>query len=63
MSWTDFRLQLMTDAARDLIINPAKAVNPQVKIIIKYPNWYEHFQGLGFNLETGPKCSTDLFRY
>ena len=21
-------------------------VNPQVKIIIKYPNWYEHFRGL-----------------
>ena len=46
MSWTDFRLKLMTDAARDLIINPAKAVNPKVKIVIKYPNWYEHFQGL-----------------
>ncbi len=53
-SWTEYRLQLMTDAARDLIINPAKAVNPKVKVIIKYPNWYEHFQGLGFNLETEP---------
>jgi hypothetical protein len=54
MSWTDFRLKLMTDAAQDLIINPAKAVNPKVKIVIKYPNWYEHFQGLGFNLKTEP---------
>ena len=54
MSWTDFRLKLMTEAARDLIINPAKAVNPDVKVVIKYPNWYEHFQGLGFNLETEP---------
>jgi hypothetical protein len=54
MSWTDFRLKQMTEAARDLVINPAKAVNPKVKIVIKYPNWYEHFQGLGFNLETEP---------
>lgn len=54
MSWTDYRLKLMTDAARDLVINPAKAVNPKVKVVIKYPNWYEHFQGLGFNLETEP---------
>jgi hypothetical protein len=53
-SWTDFRLQLMTEAAKDLVIGPAKAVNPNVKIVIKYPNWYEHFQGLGFNLETEP---------
>ena len=23
-------------------------------MVIKYPNWYEHFQGLGFDLERGP---------
>ncbi len=61
MSWTDFRLKLMTDAARDLIINPAKAVNPKVKIVIKYPNWYEHFQGLGFNLEDEPKMFDGIY--
>src|SRR4030042_872019 len=54
MSWTDYRLKLMTDAARELVIGPAKAVNPKVKMVIKYPNWDEHFQGLGFILETQP---------
>lgn len=44
----------MTEAGRNLVINPAKKVNPNVKVIIKYPNWYDHFQGLGFNLEKGP---------
>lgn len=53
-SWTQYRLNLMKDAALELIVNPAKAINPQVKVVIKYPNWYEHFQGLGFNLEAGP---------
>ncbi|MEJ5310572.1 MAG: hypothetical protein WHX52_12440 [Anaerolineae bacterium] len=53
-SWTEFRLAQMTEAAQNLVIGPAKAVNPKVKVTIKYPNWYEHFQGLGFNLETGP---------
>ncbi len=53
-SWTDYRLELMTEAGRNLVINPAKKVNPNVKVIIKYPNWYDHFQGLGFNLEKGP---------
>ncbi len=61
MSWTDYRLKLMTDAARDLIIDPAKAINPGVKIVIKYPNWYEHFQGLGFNLETEPKMFDGIY--
>lgn len=55
MSWTAYRLKLMNDAAKNLVIGPAKAVNPKVKVIIKYPNWYDHFQGLGFNLEDGPQ--------
>jgi hypothetical protein len=60
-SWTDFRLDLMTRAAQDLILKPAKVVNPNVKVIIKYPNWYEHFQGLGFNLETEPKLFDGVY--
>ncbi len=54
-SWTEFRLGLMDEAGRSLVLDPARAVNPKVKVIIKYPNWYDHFQNLGFNLETEPK--------
>ncbi len=60
-SWTRFRLDLLDEAARDLIIKPAKAVNPKVRIVIKYPNWYEHFQGLGFDLETEPKLFDGIY--
>lgn len=55
MSWTEYRLKLMTEAGQNLVINPAKKVNPNCKVIIKYPNWYDDFQGLGFDLENGPK--------
>ena len=54
-TWTEYRLALMNEAGRNLVVAPAKAVNPKVQVIIKYPNWYDHFQGLGFNLEDGPK--------
>ena len=54
MSWTEYRLKVMTEAGRDLVLKPAKKVNPKVKVIIKYPNWYDDFQGLGFNLKDGP---------
>jgi hypothetical protein len=60
-SWTDFRLAQMTEAAEELIIGPAKAVNPNVKVVVKYPNWYEHFQGLGFNLETEPPMFDGIY--
>ena len=54
-SWTEYRLELMNEAGRNLVVGPAKAVNPKVKVIIKYPNWYDDFQGLGFNLADGPQ--------
>ncbi len=60
-SWTQFRLELMDEAARELIVNPAKAVNPKVKMVIKYPNWYEHYQGCGYNLETEPKIFDGIY--
>ncbi len=60
-SWTDFRMAQMNEAGKTLVVNPAKAVNPKVKVIIKYPNWYEHFQGLGFDLENGPKIFDGIY--
>jgi hypothetical protein len=60
-SWTRFRLDLLDEAARTLILKPAKAINPKVKMVVKYPNWYEHFQGLGFNLETEPKMFDGIY--
>ncbi len=60
-SWTQFRLDLMTRAAQELVIGPAKAINPKVKVVVKYPNWYEHFQGLGFNLETEPPMFDGIY--
>ena len=54
-SWTQYRLDKMHEVARDLVIAPAKRANPNVRMIIKYPNWYEHFQGTGFDLDQGPK--------
>jgi hypothetical protein len=54
-SWSDYRTKLMTEAGQTLVLQPAKKVNPNVKVIIKYPNWYDHFQGLGFDLKNGPR--------
>src|SRR6516164_182500 len=46
-SWTQYRLETMRKVSTDLVLKPARMVNPKVRVIIKYPNWYEHFQGLG----------------
>ncbi|MGC9943238.1 MAG: hypothetical protein ABSE48_15525 [Verrucomicrobiota bacterium] len=60
-SWTQFRLGLMDDAAANLVVKPAKALNPNVKMVIKFPNWYEHFQGLGYDLDREPKIFDGIY--
>ena len=60
-SWTQFRLDLMDEVSRNLVVGPAKAVNPKIKFVIKYPNWYEHFQGLGYDLDQEPKIFDGIY--
>jgi hypothetical protein len=54
-SWTEFRKDLLADVAENIIVKTARGVNPDIKMIIKYPNWYEHYQYLGYNLEHEPE--------
>lgn len=54
-SWAQFRLALLQDYSEQVIIKTAKEVNPDIKVIIKYPNWYEHYQETGYNLEKEPE--------
>ena len=60
-SWTQFRLDLMNAAGRDLVVGAAKAVNPRARVTIKYPNWYEHFAGSGFDLAQGPAIFDGIY--
>jgi hypothetical protein len=60
-SWTQFRLDLMDEATRTLVIGPIKKVNPKAKVIIKFPNWYEHFPGLGFDLDKEPNLFDGIY--
>jgi len=40
----------MLKMSRERILGPAKAVNPRVKIIIKYPQWYDNFHNRGYDV-------------
>ncbi len=53
-SWSEFRLRLMKEVSDELVLEPAKRINPKVNMIVKFPNWYECFQETGYNLEYKP---------
>ncbi len=49
-SWPDYRCPLMIKVSRERILKPAKAINTRVKIIIKYPQWYDNFHNRGYEV-------------
>lgn len=49
-SWSQFRCDLMVDVSLEHILKPARSVNPKVKVIIKYPLWYDSFQERGYEV-------------
>jgi hypothetical protein len=49
-TWADYRCELMTKVNRERILKAARAVNPDVKIIIKYPQWYDNFHNRGYEV-------------
>ncbi len=49
-SWSKFRCDLMVDVSRERILKPAKAINPNARIIIKYPLWYDNFHNSGYEV-------------
>jgi len=49
-SWADYRTKLILEQSKKYIIDAAKEVNPNVKVIIKYPNWYEGHRENGYDV-------------
>ena len=49
-SWEDYRGELMLRLSQDRILSPAKHINPRVRIIIKYPQWYDRFHDRGYDV-------------
>lgn len=56
-SWQAYRTALMYEVSEKYMIAPAKAVNPNIKITIKYPNWMESYQETGYD----PLSQRDIF--
>ena len=53
-SWSEYRRALLTNLSESVFIQPAKAVNPDIKMIIKYPQWYDRFHLFGYDVATEP---------
>jgi hypothetical protein len=48
LSWQQYREKLMLQMSRERVLGPAHAVNPKVKVILKFPQWYDVLQQRGY---------------
>ena len=56
-TWSDYRRDLLVGIAESAFIEPAKSVNPDITMIIKYPQWYDKFHEYGYDVA----CESPLF--
>jgi len=49
-SWDDYRSELLVRLSQGRILAPARRATPKVKVIIKYPQWYDHFHERGYDV-------------
>ena len=54
-SWGQYRRELLTELAQSVFIGPAKEVNPNITMIVKYPQWYDRFHLFGYDTKTLPE--------
>ena len=40
-TWVEYRKELMKDVSENFVVGPARKINPNLKMIIKFPNWRE----------------------
>ena len=53
-SWSEYRRGMLTEIAQSVFVNPAKAKNQGITMIIKYPQWYDRFHQFGYDVSTEP---------
>jgi hypothetical protein len=49
-TWEDYRCELMVRLSQERVLAAAKRVNPKVRLIIKYPQWYDQFHERGYEV-------------
>ncbi len=60
-SWGEYRRALLTELAQSVFVGPAKEVDPDITMIVKYPQWYDRFHLFGYDTETFPEIFDEVW--
>ncbi|MHC4519212.1 MAG: hypothetical protein ACYTAS_11530, partial [Planctomycetota bacterium] len=54
-SWGQYRRDLLTELSQSIFVGPAKEANPDITMIVKYPQWFDRFHLFGYDTVTFPR--------
>ncbi|MBO4415921.1 MAG: hypothetical protein J5824_08085 [Lachnospiraceae bacterium] len=60
-SWAEFRMAQKLEATKEIVMKTAKRINPDVNVIIKYPQWFEYYNETGYDLIEEPKYFDSIY--
>ena len=60
-TWSEFRLDQKLEVSKNVIMKTAKDINPDMNVIIKYPQWFEYYNETGYDLINEPKYFDSIY--
>lgn len=60
-TWSRFRLDQKREITEEIVMKTAKEVNPDVNVIVKFPQWYEVFNETGYDLKMEPSLFDSIY--
>lgn len=60
-SWGKYRTDLLVKVSQERLLGPARKVNPNVRITIKYPNYYDHLYARGYDIDRQTVLFEEIF--
>jgi len=60
-SWEAYRRDLMLNVARHDILDVVHAVNPDARVILKFPQWYDTWQARGYRVDAESQLFDDVW--
>lgn len=49
LSWGEYRRDLLVSLIEPMMLQPARSTNPDIRLILKYPQWYDRFHLFGYD--------------
>ncbi|MCF6285461.1 MAG: hypothetical protein L3K26_09755, partial [Candidatus Hydrogenedentes bacterium] len=59
--WGSYRRGIMTSLSQRMIIGPAHEENPNIKVVIKFPQSYDRYHNFGYDVEREPQLFDEVW--